>query len=267
MNKTILISTIIALTAVGITSAYAINLDLKADTTVTGDFGVTGTISGVGTVPIGTVLDWWCSVDCTIPDGFVIADGQLISDAASPFDGENVPDLTDTFIRGVTNVGNVGNTGGASSHVHFMQNHAHITFNDGAHSHSVNPSLASTGLTDSVHNHEWAQIDALERWRTWESNGFTVQTIVEWNNGMDTVGAGHFPLSRSCKDNNCVFDSFWTKDTSINHKHNYDVPNTPTTTAGDHNHGFTGAPDGDPNTGSAGNEPPFFGLVKIIRIK
>ena len=46
MNKTVLLTTIIAIIAVGATSVYAVNHDLKADTTVTGDLAVTGAITG-----------------------------------------------------------------------------------------------------------------------------------------------------------------------------------------------------------------------------
>ncbi len=45
MNKKILLTTIIAIIAVGVTSAYAA-FDLKSDKTVTGDLAVTGDITG-----------------------------------------------------------------------------------------------------------------------------------------------------------------------------------------------------------------------------
>jgi len=46
MNKTVLLTTIIAIIAVGATSAYAINHDLKTDNTVTGNLAVTGDLTG-----------------------------------------------------------------------------------------------------------------------------------------------------------------------------------------------------------------------------
>ena len=51
MNKKILLTTIIAIIAVGVTSAYAV-IDLKTDNTVTGDLAVTGDITG----PTNTAL-------------------------------------------------------------------------------------------------------------------------------------------------------------------------------------------------------------------
>jgi len=259
MTKTILISTIIALTAVGITSAYAINLDLKADTTVTGDLDVTGTISGFGTVPIGTVLDWWCSIDCTIPDGFVIAKGQLISDSASPLDGKNVPDLTDTFIRGVTNVGNVGNTGGASSHSHSVDPPSTPTSSTGSHSHTVDPPLSAT-ITDS-HNHEWGNIDNLERVNTFDSTGFS--TVMEaWGDGIGNEGENFFPFGKFCPGNECPLSIFYTTNNFQNHA--FDITPFDSGFSGSHSHSVNiGAFDSD----TVNQEPPWYGLVKIIRIK
>jgi len=248
-----------AITSKNIKNSQVKTKDIRDGTITSADLA-----PGVG-VPIGTVLDWWCSADCTIPDGFVIADGQLISDASSPFNGENVPDLTDTFIRGVTNVGSVGNIGGVSSHTHSMQGHAHLVNGVGPHTHAVNPSAANTGFTNPQHNHAWAILNTLEQWRTWEVNGLTQQTIVDWTNGMDTDGSGHFPISVSCANDNCVTENFYTQDASINHNHSYDVPNTSTTFGGEHNHGTTGSAPG--NAGISGNLPPYFGLVQIIRIK
>jgi len=268
MNKTILISTIIALTAVGITSAYAINLDLKADTTVTGDLGVTGTISGIGTLPIGTVLDWWCSIDCTIPDGFAIADGSLVSDAASPFNGENLPDLTDKFVRGTTSVGNVGNTGGTLSHSHTHDHESQATSKAGNHQHTVNPPPITVS---GSHNHVWSRYtgDDSRIWRAWNSGGTTTFEMINWPNnaGLVSTSSGESSTSPgrpipSADGDDSV--NFYTENTEVvlfvnippfnsevgggtTHTHSVDLPSKTSTTAG--------------------SEPPYFVLVKIIRIK
>jgi len=55
MNKKILLTTIIAIIAVGATSAYAV-IDLKADTTVTGDLAVTGAITGPTISALSTAI-------------------------------------------------------------------------------------------------------------------------------------------------------------------------------------------------------------------
>jgi len=46
----------IAIIAVGVTSAYAVNLDLKADTTVTGNLAVTGDITGPTITALTTAI-------------------------------------------------------------------------------------------------------------------------------------------------------------------------------------------------------------------
>jgi len=221
---------------------------------------------GVAGVPIGTVLDWWCSVDCTIPDGFVIADGQLISDAASPFDGENVPNLTDTFIRGVTNVGNVGNTAGVSTHSHAIGSHVHTTSSAGSHTHDVDPSVMDTSFEFDVHRHVWSILTSQETWTTFGADGESFNQMIDWTNGIHNDGSGIFPIAKSCTNNNCPGEAFYTENSNTGHSHSFDVPNTPTTSGGNHNHGNTGS-SGSGNTSSEGNEPPWFGLVKIIRIK
>ncbi len=56
MNKTVLLTTIVAIIAVGVTSAYAVNLDLKDDTTVTGNLAVTGDLTGPTITALTTAI-------------------------------------------------------------------------------------------------------------------------------------------------------------------------------------------------------------------
>ena len=202
---------------------------------------------------------------CTIPDGYQLADGSQIQDVDSPLLFENTPNLINTFIKGVA-PGNLDTTGGSTLHAHSMQNHLHDTGTAGGHSHTVNPSATNTATTSPVHNHRWSQLTNAEEWRTWEGDGVTTQIMVNWGDGMDSDGDGHFPISKSCAGNNCTLDSFYTQAASTNHNHSYDVPNTVTSTASSHTHGFTGSPNVS-STGGTSNEPPWHGLVKIIRIK
>ena len=108
------------------------------------DAGPTAGVIPVAEVPVGTVLDWYCSADCAIPDGYMIADGSVVTNEASQFFNETVPDLTDKFVRGVTDVNNVGNTWGENSHDHTV-----TIDDDGSHSHNVN-----IGGTSSASNHK-----------------------------------------------------------------------------------------------------------------
>ena len=265
---------------------------IVADVTVGGDHTITGTYSGIGIVPIGTVLDWWCPLGCTIPDGFVMADGQLISDAASPFDGQNVPDLTNTFVKGVTPT-NLDTTGGTSTHSHSHDHanavsssagaahtHSHdhdntgTSNNNGNHVHSVNPPNSPT----DTHNHAWARLGADEDWDSFNIDGNT-EPMITWTNGLDGDGMGIFVPGKVCPGNNCTIELFYTNNDS--HSHNIPAFNSATNSA---NHGHSvnllnqessaGNANHEHNTNlpniqssTENNEPPWHGLVKIIRIK
>lgn len=81
-------------------------------------------------VPVGTVISWWRK-DATTPlpsDEWKIADGTVVTDAASPLDGSAVPDLRNRFVMGVGE-SQIGTTGGANtlnlSHQHQVDNHVH----------------------------------------------------------------------------------------------------------------------------------------------
>ncbi|MDH3973366.1 MAG: hypothetical protein OEV42_03710 [Deltaproteobacteria bacterium] len=70
---------------------------------------VKGTISGFGVVPIGSVTAWHKSFENTpvLPDGWVECNGQVLDDAASPYNGQTIPNLNLTnqsdSLNGYTN--------------------------------------------------------------------------------------------------------------------------------------------------------------------
>ena len=76
--------------------------------------------SSVGTVPIGSVISYVKSFanTPTLPSNFVECNGQVLSDARSPYNGQTIPALNGTtdankrFLRGSTTS---GATGGAAS--------------------------------------------------------------------------------------------------------------------------------------------------------
>jgi hypothetical protein len=70
-------------------------------------------------IPIGGIISWAKSlgnVPQTLPYGWAICDGSLVSDAQSIFDGLVLPNLTNKFLRGS---GSSGLTGGADDHAHY----------------------------------------------------------------------------------------------------------------------------------------------------
>jgi hypothetical protein len=73
-------------------------------------------------VPVGAIVAWDKSMPGTpaLSDGWVECNGQVLSDAQSPYDGQTIPDLngaagTARFLRGGTTS---GGTGGSESHQH-----------------------------------------------------------------------------------------------------------------------------------------------------
>ena len=123
-----------------------------------------------------------------------------------------------------------------------------------------------TSFELEMHNHVWSILGTQETWLTFEADGKSFNQMIDWTNGIHNDGSGIFPIAKSCPTNDCTSEAFYTENSNTGHLHSFDVPSTPTTSGGNHNHGNTGS-SGSGNTSSEGNEPPWFGLVKIIRIK
>ena len=79
----------------------------------------TNIVNSLGTVPIGGIVAWDKSLPGvpTLPANFVECNGQTISDAASPLNGQTLRNLNANhqFLRGSTSS---GSSGGAATHVH-----------------------------------------------------------------------------------------------------------------------------------------------------
>lgn len=99
-------------------------------------------------VPIGAVIDWWrADASVSVPDGYLICNGQTVNDAQSPLNGKVLPDLTDKFVRGVTDptYSGFGNVGGSDSHDH-----------DITHDH---PAITVNTTENGEHRHSWGYFD------------------------------------------------------------------------------------------------------------
>ncbi len=235
--------------------------------TLTGDFGV-----GLVIVPIGTVLDWWCSTDCTIPDRYALADGSIVNDSESPFNGETLPDFRDKFVRGVSVVGNVGEMGGTTSHTHTSNisteiisagSHTHTvnpsntgTSTAGSHTHTVNPS--NTGTTSDTHNHRWSSFDTGEDWRSYDSNGNRIE-VMDWTGGIHGDGSGIYPFAVNWESSSTRY--YYTNNNE--HSHSVDIASTTSSSAGNHSHDASSSAFIEDTS----HEPTYVGLIKIIRIK
>ena len=75
---------------------------------------VNGTIEGFGVVPQGAIIDWWRpDASYPVPAGYQICDGSAI--VAGSWKGKPLPNLTNKFIRGVTDPSQIGASGGSDS--------------------------------------------------------------------------------------------------------------------------------------------------------
>lgn len=144
--------------------------------------------SARASVPIGGIIDWYqASADTPIPDGFVLAEGGMVSDARSPLDGMEVPDL-----RGRVVVGAEFST--------------ELGASQPAHSEVLRTS------TNGAHDHRWARVSGGD----WHSGDG--QALGTWGDGHDDNGSGIYPLMVE----NQRARSFDTSDAG-NHSHTVEV--------------------------------------------
>jgi hypothetical protein len=68
-----------------------------------------------GSVPVGSVIPFFGDL-ATLTDNWKLCDGAVVNDPDSPFNGQNVPNLLDRFIKGTANC--IGCTGGSTFHSH-----------------------------------------------------------------------------------------------------------------------------------------------------
>ena len=139
-------------------------------------------------VPIGTVIDWWRpNSNFPIPLGYSICDGQTLNDPDSPFDGQTLPDMTDRFVRGVTNpTATLGLIGG------------------------------SAVTTFDTHNHAWSLFNSAEDWYSWQSNGTSTTLMIAWGDGVGAEGSGEYPIGTSSTSSSTR--TWYTNDDTHNHE-------------------------------------------------
>jgi len=133
--------------------------------------------TGHGVVPIGAVIALnpnltgaYTTASTTSADsnGWVLVQGQTISDATSPMDGETLPDLTDSrFLRGASTA---GTTGGAETFTLVEANlPAHV--HDISHGHSDTFATAS----DSHYHNQVADVENTTGGSPWGGGTYLAQ--------------------------------------------------------------------------------------------
>jgi hypothetical protein len=190
-----------------------------------------------GKVPIGAVIDWWRpDPSFQVPDGYQICDGSVVQDSKSPFDGHVLPDLTDRFVMGITNPDLIGEAGGSSSHRHQV---------DVDHQHNA----GVTGAGDS-HNHRWLETETTPggnlNFVSYNSGGSVeLVGVLDDDEGVDKDGGwATWFFGRS---SNLYYTNY-----SGSHDHDLNVPGL-----GSHVKDCT----------LETSIPPFYGLLKIMRVR
>ncbi len=110
------------------------------------------------------------------------------------------------------------------------------------HTHSASPPTFKT--VGNAHRHEWASTYLTPagetQWTSWNGGGFPV-LIIFWGNGIGAEGEGYFPLATgSAGENHFYTDAAY-------HDHDVSIPT------------FA--------TAAASSEPPYVGLLKIVRVR
>jgi len=240
-----------------------------------------------GAVPLGAVIDWWRpNADFPLPEGYQICDGSTVTDPTSPYVNFVLPDLSDKFVRGVSDTSLIGQINGTATHTHSVDppstgsssyTHTHSvnppntgTTSD-SHTHSVNP-LARTSTTDT-HNHIYTYFNTSENWWTYDVNGNSF-AAVNWSDGMDAAGTGWYPMgiagtfstTQNYYTNNDFHshsvDILATTSTTDSHTHSVNLPTTTSTTDA-HSHSTD---IGNFSSASSSSLPPYVGLLKLMRI-
>ena len=225
-------------------------------------------------VPIGTVLDYFCGASCTIPDGYQVADGSMVTDPASPLVGEMLPDLRDKFVLGTATTGEVGDTGGNNSHTHNVNASNTSTTSDGTHVHSVNPPNTES-TSDGIHAHDvnppntestsdGIHLHVGNTFGTFGTNSVTNCLLLACTNVADDThghNVNHNPAGGHTHNTDIAA---FTSANSISHTHTVDIGAFDSASSGDHTH-TVDIPSTTTTTDST--VPEHVVLLKIVRIK
>jgi hypothetical protein len=179
--------------------------------------------------------------------------------------GSGLSDLED---RSHTHDVNPANTSTTSSgnHIHTVNPGIQSTTLNGGHSHTLNPPVTLTSSRSL--SFQWAEFDSNEfRWSSWDYWG-DLTSIMNWGDGMDSAGDGHYPLSRSSVLTN---QEYYTKSASHNHSvdiapfdtesiaghyHWLDLPQMDTSNTGAHSHSVD-IPNTSSTTASTSDVMPY----------
>ena len=246
--------------------------------------------------PLGMIIEWWRPNSIfPIPEGYALCDGSVVTDPSSPYFGIPILNLMDHFTKGAIDVNSIG-TLETGTHYHQFDPTNIVLSSAGEHSHNLSFNVALN--YESSHQHIVSYVVVLtsssgHRHRlstfylydntfpvpddlVWESGD--LNTMMTWSDGMDGDGSDYYTLgvAESILGSGTGV-SFWTDlnyhDHSLygtasfggGHSHSNITASPNVSTTGGHNHNI----DIPSQVSSQINDisPPFYGLVKIIKIK
>lgn len=115
----------------------------------------------IAVVPIGGVIAWLQDYTNTpaLPANFVECNGQVLSDAASVYNGQTIPDLNGDarLLKGAASSG----TASTTAHTHGVvgttstESNASATGVNGPHSHGVNFTSGAASATNNTYTVVW----------------------------------------------------------------------------------------------------------------
>lgn len=218
-------------------------------------------------VPVGAIIAWHKTFTNTpsLPGNFLECNGQTVSDADSPYNGQTLPNLNgdERFLRGGSTSGSEQSDSTAlpdtdfttgyqdTSHTH---DHNHGSVNSGnqsaSHTHSHTHGNVTSGNQSQDHQH-WSPRGANSgSYIGWEAliNRNIIDSTKTKVNDTDHTHTTNIPAKTSDSE-------------SANHTHAVDLPNM---TSGNQSasHGHTVSGGGDSET-----RPVNMSVVWIIRIK
>ncbi len=235
-------------------------------------------LAGLGQVPIGTVLSYAGS---TAPTNFMIADGSEISrttfsalfniigttygagDGSTTF---NLPDLSDSFVRGKT-TGTPGSTGGTDSHTHDVDPPLRTSSTASGHIHGIDPPGISSN-TNGNHNHGVVSGFASTSFDSHNHFVPSASTVIfadcESTPCRSTSPSSHTHSITGSGSHQHTVQIRTNTDFDQGHTHFTDITPFSSATSGFHNH----QTDIDPfSSASADSKPPFIELVMVIKVQ
>jgi len=149
-------------------------------------------LDSFGQIPVGSIIDWWRPENSDLykyPQGFEICDGHTVEDSQSVYHGKAVPNLIDKFIRAVP-MDRLGETGGKSEW-NAQEDPSLLTEEAGGHIHTYKKDgFPITGWVVPQETLNKAYGEKVSEGKTWSCGSYNSEGDLG-NHGFKTVPTQH----------------------------------------------------------------------------